>query len=695
MKSSLFTLFFLVLTLEGARAQTAIAIPTASPTLPTTLPSAPVTHSALYQSFEHDSPSRLAFIQDHNQATLNSLQASQNYIPVQNLIFQIMSPQSTLKAVALDAARTLKLVDRGLERSTDLVLSTTGANDVTLVSNFQLFGVTVVDEIIDFNISPDQKLIYIVTAKNGSIDEVSVRLYDFINRKMLPAPVLDLAENSMVWASPTTLFYDEKKADGSSAFAQYDTVSKTTTEIPKGGYVMSDYGNYALTVMNDQYNLRDTLHGTDTPILGEPESIVFVDDQFVYLSMSGSESGSDGESNGFGELRSFKRNSLTPDAGTVLIASTDLHIRSIKHSKNAFFVTVRNGPDRRVRVYDESGTSITEFLVPSSSSFGGASWVDPTKPTQLNVTLSSAINRSASFVYDVAAKTWDRDPETVMMELDGVSFTSSIEYATSADGTKIPVRMTYRSDIPKNGGNPAVIHSYGGFGELGYLDPAYSLTELEFLKRGGVMVGSGLRGGSEYDGKWHSQAMNAGKIKTYQDLAATAQLLVSDGLSSPSKIVSMGTSNGGLTVSATALLFPNTFGLVVAVGGVHDLLARDRLDPEFEGWDSEYGSDTDPNLLPSLTAISPLENTAAQGSTAFLIVDGASDTRVNIAHSLKLTAAFEAETSPHAAVNLYTVEDAGHWVESASYSNMKAFKAESAIWTKIYDLAGWDLSAGN
>ena len=183
--------------------------------------------------------------------------------------------------------------------------------------------------------------------------------------------------------------------------------------------------------------------------------------------------------------------------------------------------------------------------------------------------------------------------------------------------------------------------------------------------------------------------MKENKINTYYDLAAATDKVVEDGWTSHDKIISTGTSNGGLTVAATALLFPDKFGLVIPVSGVVDLLAKDRLDGRFDGWSYEYGSSSDDTAIPYLTAESPVENVSHQGNMHFLIFEGVDDTRVNIAHSLKLTAALLDHGGHPDNVQLSSFKNAGHWLAKMTYQNLIAWRAAVLQWTSVFDQVGW------
>ena len=70
-------------------------------------------------------------------------------------------------------------------------------------------------------------------------------------------------------------------------------------------------------------------------------------------------------------------------------------------------------------------------------------------------------------------------------------------FATSKDGTKIPMFVTHRADIQLNGENPTILDGYGGFNvsEVPYFAISRSMWLAQF--NGGVAL-SCIRGGGAY-----------------------------------------------------------------------------------------------------------------------------------------------------------------------------------------------------
>ncbi len=73
--------------------------------------------------------------------------------------------------------------------------------------------------------------------------------------------------------------------------------------------------------------------------------------------------------------------------------------------------------------------------------------------------------------------------------------TSQIFYS-SKDGTKIPMFLTHKKGLIKNGENPVLLYGYGGFNVS--LTPSFSPAVRMWIEEGGVYVVANLRGGGEF-----------------------------------------------------------------------------------------------------------------------------------------------------------------------------------------------------
>jgi prolyl oligopeptidase PreP (S9A serine peptidase family) len=162
-------------------------------------------------------------------------------------------------------------------------------------------------------------------------------------------------------------------------------------------------------------------------------------------------------------------------------------------------------------------------------------------------------------------------------------------------------------------------------------------------------------------------------------------------LSSPKNIIITGTSDGGLVVTAAALLSPGSFGMVVPVSGIYDVLGMYRLNPKWASqWDLEFGSSQDPKIIDLMKKYSPLEQTVLN-IPQFLFIAGRNDTRVSFIHDLKMIQKIRTQNKNSSNVDLYIQSFAGHWIDSVEYQDAIAVREKTLIWTAIYQYLGWQL----
>ena len=75
------------------------------------------------------------------------------------------------------------------------------------------------------------------------------------------------------------------------------------------------------------------------------------------------------------------------------------------------------------------------------------------------------------------------------------------EFATSRDGTRVPLNIIAAPGTPRDGTAPALLTAYGGYAIS--LVPMFSPERLLWLEQGGVYVVANIRGGGEYGEEWH------------------------------------------------------------------------------------------------------------------------------------------------------------------------------------------------
>ncbi|HET6305489.1 MAG TPA: prolyl oligopeptidase family serine peptidase [Myxococcota bacterium] len=244
------------------------------------------------------------------------------------------------------------------------------------------------------------------------------------------------------------------------------------------------------------------------------------------------------------------------------------------------------------------------------------------------------------------------------VDFDPAAFETQQVFATSRDGTRIPLFLVHRAGLAPDGGRPVLLTGYGGFGVP--LTPHFSARNLAWLELGGVVAQPILRGGGEYGRAWHQAGRGSAKQNVFDDFLAAAQWLVANGWTRPERLAIAGTSNGGLLVAAALVQRPELFGAVHANVGVLDMLRFHRFTIGW-AWAEEYGSPEDPASFAVLRAYSPLHN-LREGTRypATLVTTADHDDRVFPAHSFKFAAALQEAQGGSAPVLLRVESKAGH-----------------------------------
>lgn len=230
-------------------------------------------------------------------------------------------------------------------------------------------------------------------------------------------------------------------------------------------------------------------------------------------------------------------------------------------------------------------------------------------------------------------------------------------FATSKDGTRVPMFLVHRRDLGP-GPHPTLLYGYGGFNIP--LTPSFAVSRLAWLERGGVLAVANLRGGGEYGEEWHRAGMLENKQNVFDDFIACAEALVASGLTSRDKLAIQGGSNGGLLVGACLVQRPDLFGAAQPAVGVLDMLRFHKFTIGW-AWTSDYGSPDDPQQFPSIYAYSPLHN--LKPGTAYpstLITTADHDDRVTPMHSFKFAAALQAAQGGEAPILIRIQQKAGH-----------------------------------
>jgi prolyl oligopeptidase len=355
------------------------------------------------------------------------------------------------------------------------------------------------------------------------------------------------------------------------------------------------------------------------------------------------------------------------DRATVVAeASDDAPILGFEVTRTRLYLLVAAGGPTRVRVLSLDGKELAPLALPPVTAIALLSSPDhfalePFGDDGLVYRVDSYLEPQAWYHADAGGKVRRLAiSSTSPVDFSGVEVVR--EYATSRDGTKVPLNILRRKGTPLDGKSPALLTGYGGYGVN--LAPRYQPILKLWLEQGGVYAEANLRGGGEYGEGWHRAGMLTRKQNVFDDFIACADHLVKRGYTRPQRLAIRGGSNGGLLMGAVLTQRPDLAAVVVARVGIFDML-RVELDPNGAFNVTEYGTVKDPEQFRALRAYSPYHH--VKDGTAYpavLLTTGVHDPRVDPRHPRKMVARLQAATSSRKPI-LLRVNQSGHGLSAS------------------------------
>ena len=313
-------------------------------------------------------------------------------------------------------------------------------------------------------------------------------------------------------------------------------------------------------------------------------------------------------------------------------------IADIALADGKMIVTYDQDASHHAYVYNMYGEMMHEIALPTYGSIGISS---DYKEKEVFYAFTSFAFPTTIYKYNIDDNTSEvfRAPA---IDFKSEDYVTEQVFVTSKDGTKVPMFLTYKKGMKKDGNNPALLYGYGGFNIT--LNPSFSTSRLPFIENGGIYAQMNLRGGNEYGEEWHIAGTKLQKQNVFYDCIACAEYLIDNGYSSPKYLAVNGGSNGGLLVGAVVNQRPDLFAAAVPQVGVMDML-RYHLFTIGWNWASDYGtSDESKEMFEALYAYSPLhtiQNGADVNYPAIMVTTADHDDRVVPAHSFKYAAALQ------------------------------------------------------
>jgi len=309
-----------------------------------------------------------------------------------------------------------------------------------------------------------------------------------------------------------------------------------------------------------------------------------------------------------------------------------------------------------VRLYTLDGQAGEEVTLPTLGSVTG--FTGRRAHHEMFYAFGSFLYPTSVYRYDFAGGRSEAVRKPTLAFDPGGYETAQVFYP-SKDGTRIPMFLTCKKGLQRNGLNPTLLYGYGGF-NIPTL-PAFSPAAAGWLEMGGIYAVANLRGGGEYGQEWYDAGRLQNKQNVFDDFIAAAEYLVREQYTSTPKLAIHGGSNGGLLVGACMTQRPDLFGAVLPAVGVLDMLRFDKFTIGW-AWRSDYGQPDKNNAdFDAVMRYSPL-HTIEPGTNypATLVTTGDHDDRVVPLHSFKFTATLQAAQAGPAPILIRIETKAGH-----------------------------------
>jgi len=503
--------------------------------------------------------------------------------------------------------------------------------------------------------------------RRGGTDETEIRLMDVESREDYPDRFPNALYRGLAMKPDGSGFYYSLQDRKTGIRVRYHEMGSDSAEdaiVFGEGYGPSDWinaglsesGRYLLFVVSHGWD-RSELHLQDLKTKGPVVTIVDDLDASFFP--------------GFGGDRLFVQTNWVAPNGRILevdVANPARHawkevVPEGEHAIEGFaltggrlFLRTLHNVISRIERFDLDGTSQGEIELPGIGTAGtpSGSW----EGKSAFFSFGSFTSPTRVYHYDVQTgetELWSR----AEVPFDPTGITTEQIWYQSKDGTRVPMFLVYREDLPRDGKRPTLLFGYGGFNAS--LTPAFRTMAALWVEKGGVYAMANLRGGGEFGDAWHKAGMLENKQNVFDDFIAAAEWLIDNDVTNPDKLAIQGASNGGLLVGAAMTQRPELFRAVRCAFPDLDMVRYWQFENNNPPALLEYGDASDPEQFRFLYAYSPYQNVVdGTAYPAVMLTSGDEDTRVPPLQARKMTARLQAATSSGRPIFLRYDTKAGH-----------------------------------
>ena len=346
-----------------------------------------------------------------------------------------------------------------------------------------------------------------------------------------------------------------------------------------------------------------------------------------------------------------------PSIVTDFIPESDAVLTGVDFTTDKIIVSYQRDASSHAYIHNLDGTLVEEIKFPT---YGSVAFSTSEKYPEVFYSFNSFAYPSTQYSLNTETGESTLIGQAQVKGLNPEDYKTEQVFYTSTDGTRVPMFLTYKKGLKKDGTNPVYLYGYGGFNIS--LPPSFSANLLYFMEQGGIYAQANLRGGSEYGEEWHQQGTKMNKLNVFNDFISAAEYMINEGWTTSDLMTISGGSNGGLLVGAVTNMRPDLFRVAIPRVGVMDMM-RYHLFTIGWNWASDYGTSADsPEMAQYLLNYSPIHNIKDDGTQypAVLVTTADHDDRVVPAHSFKYAATLQAANTGDRPKLIRIDSNAGH-----------------------------------
>ena len=359
---------------------------------------------------------------------------------------------------------------------------------------------------------------------------------------------------------------------------------------------------------------------------------------------------------------------------------TDVMLTGVDTFENHLVVHERKGGLPHLRISNTDGSSDVRYVdFPEPTYYFDLEGNTNFKSDKLRIRYSSLVTPHSVVDIHMDTGEWELKKEEPVIGYDKSQYVCDFVYATAPDGKQIPISISYRKDLKRDGSNPTLLHGYGAYGAI--LEPEFTPNRISLLNRGFVYAIAHIRGSSALGREWYESGKILKKKNSFTDFITCAEHLIKEGFTSKDKLAIYGVSAGGLLVTASTVMRPDLFKAVIAKVPFVDVI-NSMSDPSIPLTTYEYDEWGNPAIKEQydyMMSYSPYDNLKATEYPNLLLTAGYNDPRVGYWEPAKFAAKLRELKTDNNLLLLKTNFHAGHAGSSGRYDFLKEVAFEYAF----------------